>query len=133
MIRSPSYSVIIVGTQWKLEITAALVHCCGCHINANRVKISAATPKEAHNTVVIFHRDGERGPVSESERPVRLDVGDNGEGCYDVARAVEANCPGNPLHELRRAKLNLHCYKDQLHLQKLQSELIIFLARNCLA
>ena len=83
------------------------------HINANRVKISAATPKEAHNTVVIFHRDGERGPVSESERPVRLDVGDNGEGCYDVARAIEANCPENGLHELRGGKLNLHCYKGQ--------------------
>ena len=83
------------------------------HVNANRVKVCAATPEEAHDAVAIFHRDGEGHPVSESERPVRLDVGDKCEGCYDVARAIEATCPGNALHELRGGKLNLHCYKGQ--------------------
>jgi hypothetical protein len=92
------------------------------HVGANGVKISAATPKEAHDAVVVFHRDGEWGPVSKSERPVRLDVGDEREGCYDVARAVEANRPGNARHELRGGKLNLHCYKEQrvICLQNLQ-------------
>jgi hypothetical protein len=60
------FSLVAGNTRETPEIVAAnaMVHSLRLHINANRVKIRFATREEAHNAVVAFHRDGERGSIS---------------------------------------------------------------------
>jgi hypothetical protein len=56
------FSLVAGNTRETPEIVAA--NALRLHINANRVKIRFATREEAHNAVVAFHRDGERGSIS---------------------------------------------------------------------